>query len=43
MQNNTTYHDDSAPEYEIPLEIGRQSDQIDENLDEEELKITDEI
>ncbi|WP_255294841.1 hypothetical protein [Bacillus sp. AFS041924] len=37
MFNNSTYYECSVPEYEVPLEIGKQRDQIDEYIDEEDL------
>ncbi|XRG80261.1 hypothetical protein V5E38_08135 [Rossellomorea sp. GAMAL-10_SWC] len=43
MENNSTYYDGSVPVYEVPLEIGKPKDQTDDELGEEELKITDEM
>ncbi|MEE6450720.1 hypothetical protein RAH41_09125 [Gottfriedia acidiceleris] len=40
MENNSTYNNGCVPEYEVPIEIGKQKD-YDDILDEEELKIND--
>ncbi len=37
MENYSTYYNGSVPEYEVPIEIGKQKD-YDDILDEEESK-----
>lgn len=42
MEYNSTYYNSSIPEYEIPIEIGKQKENED-IFDEEEPRIDDEI